>query len=131
MPTRTDVIAILIVLVTSFVVPVAMVAYHFAVEKPNPVVYEVHIQEDGGWPDSIVAKPGDVLKFISFDVTHSFYVNITTTDGFKVIDHIIYAGHVTEVHIPDNAKPGTYTVYCNIWCSRQHYGMMTTLTIEG
>ena len=130
MPNRTDMIAILIVVVTCFVVPVSMVAYHFAVEKPNPVVYEVHIQEDGGWPDNIVAKPGQLLRFISFDVTHSFYVNISLTNGdFEVIDHIIYAGHVSEVHIPENAAPGDYTVYCNVWCSNQHFNMVTTLTI--
>ncbi len=141
MPNRTDMIAILIVVVTSFIIPVSMVAYHFAVEKPNPTVYEVRIQEDGGWPDyiapdgtvlkdTIVAKPGQVLRFISFDVTHSFYVNITLNDGqFEIIDHIIYAGHVSEVTIPENAAVGEYTIYCNVWCSAQHFGMIATLKI--
>ncbi len=135
MPNKTDTIAILIVFLTSFVIPISMVAYHFVVEKQNPTVYEVRIQEDGGWPDAagpntIEAKPGDTLKFISLDVTHSFRVNITLTNGdFLIIDQVIYPGHVTEVHIPDNSQPGQYLIRCNVWCSHAHYVMTGILRI--
>lgn len=79
------------------------------------------IPENGGFqPDSISVQEGETvtLRFSASDVTHG--VAIGPALGIDLGD--IDPGHIKEVTLTFD-KAGTYTFYCNTWCSPKHWRM--------
>ncbi|MHA1946572.1 MAG: hypothetical protein ACW97W_10740 [Candidatus Hodarchaeales archaeon] len=73
---KIDLIGILFVIITSFLIPTSMLLIHTTSEADNGVI-AVQIFEDGGWnPKEIRVKVGErtKLSFLSYDVAHSFQV---------------------------------------------------------
>ena len=79
------------------------------------------IPESGGFqPNSIQASAGETitLRFTSPDVTHGIAIG----PGLDVDLGHVDPGQVKEVTLTfDHA--GTYTFYCNTWCSPNHWRM--------
>src|SRR5690348_3753139 len=79
------------------------------------------VPEAGGFqPNAITVQTGETvtLRFHSTDVTHG--VAIGPALGIDLGD--IEPGHVKEVTLTFD-KGGTYTFYCNTWCSVNHWRM--------
>jgi heme/copper-type cytochrome/quinol oxidase subunit 2 len=77
--------------------------------------------EAGGFqPDAIQVKAGETvtLRFSSVDVTHGIAIG----PGLGIDLGHVDPGQVKEITLTfDHA--GTYTFYCNSWCSPDHWRM--------
>ena len=104
--------------------PLAVLLYqqvHFQSSSIRVIDVTAFIPENGGFqPDSISVQEGETvtLRFSASDVTHG--VAIGPALGIDLGD--IDPGHIKEVTLTFD-KAGTYTFYCNTWCSPKHWRM--------
>ena len=79
------------------------------------------VPEAGGFqPNAITVQAGETvtLRFRSVDVTHGVAIGPAMGIDLGAID----PGHTKEVTLTFD-RGGTYTFYCNTWCSANHWRM--------
>ncbi len=84
--------------------------------------------EAGGFaPDTIQVEAGETvtLRFAALDVTHG----VALGPGLGVDLGDIDPGQVKEVTLTFD-QPGTYTFYCNTWCSPNHWRMRGVIEVR-
>lgn len=114
---------ILLLILVGLPVTVAISAPGTGLQSSNPRVIDViaAVPEAGGFqPNAISIQAGETvtLRFRSVDVTHG--VAIGPGLGIDLGD--IDPGHMKTVTLTFD-KGGTYTFYCNSWCSVNHWRM--------
>lgn len=85
------------------------------------IIIQAAVPEAGGFqPAAIQVDAGETvtLRFSSVDVTHGIAVG----PGLGIDLGHVDPGHVKEVTVTFD-KAGTYTFYCNTWCSPDHWRM--------
>jgi plastocyanin/mono/diheme cytochrome c family protein len=90
---------------------------------------QASVPERGGFsPESIRVAAGETvtLRFHSTDVTHSIAIG----PGLGIDVGQIDPGHIEEVTVAF-PEAGTYTFYCNTWCSDDHWRMRGVIRVEG
>jgi len=88
---------------------------------------DARIPEDGGFaPDAIRVAVGETvtLRFSSADVTHGIAIGPGLGMDLGHVD----PGKVKEITLTFD-QPGTYTYYCNAWCSPDHWRMRGTIQV--
>ena len=96
-------------------------------DQPGEVRMVAHRYEDGGWqPSTIRIKAGEKVRLhlTSEDVAHGFLAPELGLESGPIV-----AGQekVLELTV---SRPGVYTVYCNVFCSRRHGAMAGKLVVE-
>lgn len=83
-------------------------------------------QEGGFAPAAITVQTGKpiTLRFSALDVTHGVAIG----PGLGVDLGHIDPGRVKEITLTFE-QPGTYTYYCNAWCSPDHWRMRGTIQV--
>lgn len=112
--------------------PLAALGYQYVLRPRLAATRVIDITastpENGGFqPDSIDVQAGETvtLRFTSTDVTHGIAIG----PGLGVDLGSIDPGHVKEVTLTfDHA--GTYTFYCNTWCSVNHWRMRGVIDVS-
>ncbi len=92
------------------------------------ITIDMAVPEAGGFStDSIQVAAGEtvILRFRSQDVTHGVAIGPGTGIDLGQID----PGQVSEVEVTFD-KPGTYTYYCNTWCSTDHWRMRGIIEVR-
>jgi len=91
------------------------------------ITIDMAVPEAGGFsPDAIQIDEGEtvVLRFRSRDVTHGVAIGPGTGIDLGHID----SGYTSEVTVTFDT-PGTYTYYCNTWCSADHWRMRGVIEV--
>lgn len=92
------------------------------------ITVDMSAPEAGGFsPDIIDVDVGEtvILRFRSRDVTHGVAIGPGTGIDIGQVD----PGHVVEVPVTFD-HPGTYTYYCNTWCSVDHWRMRGVIQVH-
>ncbi len=112
-------------------VPVALLGYQYFVRLALSPVRVIDITaaapEAGGFqPDAIRVAAGETvrLRFSVPDVTHGIAIG----PGLGIDIGHVDPGQVREVEVTFD-RPGRYTVYCNTWCSPNHWRMRGTIEV--
>jgi plastocyanin len=118
----------LIVITAGFAL-LSLALYIQFVLAPHPRIIDIvaTIPESGGFsPDSITVQAGEtvILRFRSEDVTHG--VAIGPALGIDFGD--LAPGEVKQVTLTFD-KTGTYTFYCNHFCSLNHWRMRGVVSV--
>lgn len=91
------------------------------------ITIQAAVPESGGFqPSAIKVNAGETvtLRFSSMDVTHGIAIG----PGLGIDLGDVDPGHVQEVTLTFE-KAGTYTFYCNTWCSPDHWRMRGTVDV--
>lgn len=130
--TRREFTARIFLLLIVVGLPTSVFIYQFLV---RPALYEHRViditaatSENGGFqPNSIQVDAGETvtLRFTSTDVTHGIAIG----PGLGVDLGDVEAGHLKEVTLTFE-HAGTYTFYCNTWCSPNHWRMRGVLSVR-
>jgi plastocyanin/mono/diheme cytochrome c family protein len=114
------------------VIPVALLIYRYGLRSVENGVRVIDITavmpEAGGFqPDSIQVQAGETvtLRFHAEDVTHGIAIG----PGLGVDLGDVDPGHVKEVTLTFD-QAGTYTFYCNTWCSPNHWRMRGVIQVR-
>ena len=125
---RGALVALLLILVAF---PAAVLGYQFFLRlalTDVPVIDIVaRVPEAGGFaPEVIRLAAGQTvrLRFSVPDVTHGVAIG----PGLGVDLGDIDPGQVKEARVTFD-EPGRYTVYCNTWCSPNHWRMRSTIEV--
>lgn len=112
-------------------IPSLIVGYQYGYRPTHAdhrtVDIAARVPENGGFSPNVVrAEVGETitLRFASDDVTHGIAIG----PGLGVDLGQIDPGHVGEVTLTLDS-PGTYTYYCNTWCSLDHWRMRGVLEV--
>lgn len=122
---RREILVLGVVLLIVIGLPAAALGYQYRLRpalSPTRIIdIRAAAPEAGGFqPDAIQVKAGETvtLRFSSLDVTHGIAIG----PGLGIDLGQIDPGQVKEITLTfDHA--GTYTFYCNSWCSRDHWRM--------
>lgn len=122
-------IALLLIVVG---LPTGIIAFQFllrpALSANRVIDITAAIPENGGFqPNSLQVNAGETvtLRFTSTDVTHGIAIG----PGIGVDLGSIEPGHAKEITLTfDHA--GTYTFYCNTWCSLNHWRMRGVIDVR-
>jgi heme/copper-type cytochrome/quinol oxidase subunit 2 len=113
------------------VFPVAVLGYQFLARPALAEVRTIDIiaaaPEAGGFqPESIRVAAGETvrLRFSVPDVTHGIAIGPGLGLDLGQID----PGQVKEVEVTFD-EAGRYTLYCNTWCSPNHWRMRSTIEV--
>jgi len=105
--------------------PLGVLGYQRVLEPTFSEIRVIDIRasapENGGFqPASIQVAAGETvrLRFHSTDVTHGIAIGPGLSIDLGQID----PGHVGEITV-NFSEAGTYTYYCNTWCSADHWRM--------
>lgn len=130
-PNRAEFIALAAVIVILVGLPAAVLGYRFGLRPALAQVRTIDITaaapEAGGFmPDAIRIPAGEPvrLRFSAPDVTHGLAIGPGLNLDFGQID----PGQVKEVEVTFD-RPGRYTLYCNTWCSPNHWRMRSTIEV--
>ncbi len=122
---RREVIALVITFSILIGLPVGILGYERWLRPalaPNRIIDVIAaVPEAGGFqPGSIKVEAGETvtLRFSSADVTHGIAIG----PGLNIDLGHVDPGHVKEVTLTFD-RAGTYTFYCNVWCSPSHWRM--------
>ncbi|CAG0947351.1 Cytochrome c oxidase subunit 2 [Anaerolineae bacterium] len=122
---KRESLAIGIVVLILIGLPVGVLIYKRQQSSSGSAERVINIQaavpESGGFqPAAIKVKAGETvtLRFSSVDVTHGIAIG----PGLGIDLGHVDPGHVQEVTLTFD-KAGTYTFYCNTWCSPDHWRM--------
>lgn len=126
---RVAVVALLLILAGT---PLAIFGYQYLL-RPALAPYRIidilaTVPESGGFqPDSIQVAVGETvtLRFSAADVTHGVAIG----PGLGVDLGHVDPGHVAEVTLTFD-EGGTYTFYCNSWCSPNHWRMRGVIEVQ-
>ena len=83
--------------------------------------------EAGGFYPEIIRIPAGetvMLRFSVPDVVHGIAIG----PGLGIDIGNIYPGEVESIKIKID-EPGRYTIYCNTWCSPNHWRMRSTIEV--
>jgi plastocyanin/mono/diheme cytochrome c family protein len=129
---RREVIALAIALSIVIGLPITVLGYQRwlrpALAHNRVIDIIAAVPESGGFqPAAITVEAGEAvtLRFSSVDVTHG----IALGSGFTVDLGYVDPGHVKEVTLTFD-QPGTYTFYCNAWCSPDHWRMRGIVAVS-
>lgn len=89
---------------------------------------EAWVPEAGGFaPGAVTASVGEpvTLRFASMDVTHGIAIG----PGLGVDLGHVDPGQIKSITLTFD-QPGTYTYYCNAWCSDDHWRMRGTIQVN-
>lgn len=122
---RRERLAFVVVLLIVLGLPAAALGYQYRLRPALSPMRIIDIRaaapEAGGFqPDAIQVKAGETvtLRFSSVDVTHGIAIG----PGLGIDLGHVDPGQVKEITLTfDHA--GTYTFYCNSWCSPDHWRM--------
>ncbi|MEJ2557577.1 MAG: c-type cytochrome [Anaerolineae bacterium] len=128
---RRETLAIAIVLSILVGLPMASLGYQKwlrpAMASTRIIDISAAAPEAGGFqPDSIQVEAGETvtLRFASMDVAHGIAIG----PGLGVDLGYVDPGQVKEVTLTFD-RPGTYTFYCNSWCSPNHWRMRGVIQV--
>jgi plastocyanin/mono/diheme cytochrome c family protein len=129
---RRDTLAITLVLLMLIGLPVASLGYQHwlrpAMASTRIIDISAAAPEAGGFqPDSIQVEAGETvtLRFSALDVAHGIAIG----PGLDVDLGYVDPGQVKEVTLTFD-RPGTYTFYCNSWCSPNHWRMRGVIQVH-
>jgi len=112
--------------------PSLVLGFQFVVrprlDGPRTIDISASSPENGGFqPASVTVDAGEtvMLRFASNDVTHGIAIG----PGLGIDLGHVDPGHVKEVTL-SFAEPGTYTFYCNTWCSLDHWRMRGVVEVR-
>jgi len=128
---RLELLAFLILSVILVGVPAAALGYQYwlrlATASTRTIDINAYVPEDGGFAPSaitVVTNEPVTLRFASMDVTHGIAIG----PGLDVDLGHVDPGQVKEITLTFD-RPGTYTYYCNAWCSPDHWRMRGTIQV--
>ncbi|MCA0454012.1 MAG: c-type cytochrome [Chloroflexi bacterium] len=114
------------------VMPVGFFIYQYVLRPAISGVRVIDIRavapEAGGFqPDSMQVQAGETvtLRFHAEDVTHGIAIG----PGLGIDLGEIDPGHMKEVTLTFD-EGGTYTFYCNTWCSPNHWRMRGVIEVR-
>jgi mono/diheme cytochrome c family protein/plastocyanin len=131
MRNRTEYLALFAVGLILIGLPAAALGYEYwlrpATASTRVIDIDLRVPENGGFaPDAITVKAGEpvTLRFAAMDVTHGIAIG----PGLGVDLGQVDPGQVKDVTLTFD-QPGTYTYYCNTWCSPNHWRMRGTIQV--
>jgi mono/diheme cytochrome c family protein/plastocyanin len=131
MRNRTEYLALFAVGLILIGLPAAALGYQYwlrpATASTHVIDIDLRVPEDGGFmPGAITVRTGEpvTLRFASMDVTHGVAIG----PGLGVDLGYIDPGQVKDITLAFD-HPGTYTYYCNAWCSPDHWRMRGTIQV--
>jgi len=131
MKNRTEILALLTLGLILIGLPVTALGYQHWLRPmtASTRVFDIdaRIPENGGFgPDAVRIAAGEsvTLRFASMDVTHGVAIG----PGLDVDLGHVDPGQVKAITLTFD-EPGTYTYYCNTWCSPDHWRMRGTIQV--
>jgi plastocyanin/mono/diheme cytochrome c family protein len=128
---RSELMALVALSLILIVLPATVFVYQFvfrpALAEVRTIDITVAAPEAGGFqPDSFRVAAGETvrLRFSVPDVTHGLAIGPGLGLDWGHLD----PGEVKEVEVTFD-QPGRYTLYCNIWCSPNHWWMRGTIEV--
>lgn len=128
---RTELLALFAAGLILIGLPAAALGYQHwlrpATASTRLVDIQAYVPEDGGFaPGAITVTTGDpvTLRFAAMDVTHGIAIG----PGLGIDLGHVDPGKVKEITLSFD-QPGTYTYYCNAWCSPDHWRMRGTIQV--
>ncbi len=128
---RRELLALVALILIVVVLPTTILGYQFVI---RPVLAEVRTidiiaaaPEAGGFqPDTIRVAAGETvrLRFSVPDVAHGIAIGPGLGLDWGSVD----PGQVKEVEVTFD-RSGRYTLYCNTWCSPNHWRMRSTIEV--
>lgn len=129
---RSERLALFVVGLIVIGLPALVLGYQYGLRPsmsgPRVIDIRAAAPENGGFqPDSIRVVAGETvtLRFHSVDVTHGIAIG----PGLGIDLGQVDAGHVAEVTVTF-PQAGTYTFYCNAWCSEDHWRMRGVIEVR-
>ena len=111
--------------------PAAVLGYQFflrpALAEARTIDIVAAAPEAGGFqPENIRVASGETvrLRFSVPDVTHGIAIG----PGLDIDLGHVDPGQVKEIEVTFD-EPGRYTLYCNTWCSPNHWRMRSTIEV--
>lgn len=127
-----EVIAVVLLLAVIFGIPGVTLGYEYVFmpmrEDGHVVDIVARSPENGGFSVNAIEAFTDqpiTLRFTSADVTHGIAIG----PGLGVDLGHIDPGLTGEVTLNFD-QPGTYTIYCNTWCSPDHWRMRSVIQVR-
>jgi mono/diheme cytochrome c family protein/plastocyanin len=131
MRNRTETLALFAVGLILVGLPAATLGYQYwlrpATASTHVIDIDLRVPEAGGFaPDAITVNAGEpvTLRFAAMDVTHGIAIG----PGLGVDLGQVEPGQVKDITLTFD-HPGTYTYYCNTWCSPNHWRMRGTIEV--
>jgi cytochrome c oxidase subunit 2 len=128
---RTELIALIAVGLILIGLPAATLSYQYwlrpAMASTRVIDIDLSVPQKGGFaPGAITVKTGEpvTLRFASMDVTHGIAIG----PGLGIDLGQVDPGQVKAITLMFD-QPGTYTYYCNAWCSPDHWRMRGTIQV--
>lgn len=128
---RSEFVALTSLILIVVGLPIAILGYQFAWRPALADLRTIDITaaapEAGGFqPDRIRVAAGETirLRFAVPDVTHGLALGPGLGLDWGQVD----PGQVKEVEVSFD-RAGRYTLYCNTWCSPNHWRMRTTIEV--
>jgi len=129
---RSEFTARLIIGIILIGLPALILGYQFILRPQLSGIRKIEISastpENGGFqPNSFSVAAGETvtLRFTSTDVTHGVAIG----PGLGVDLGHVDPGHIKEVTLTFD-EAGTYTFYCNTWCSVNHWRMRGVIEVR-
>lgn len=130
--TKREFAARLVLLLIVVGLPTSVLVYQLllrpAMNGNRVIEITAAIPENGGFqPDSIQVNAGEMvtLRFTAADVIHGIAIG----PGLGVDLGEIEPGHTQEITLTFD-QAGTYTFYCNTWCSLNHWRMRGVIAVS-
>lgn len=129
---RREQAALVLTVLILVAMPVAALGYQYGLRpllSPHRIIDIIAAApEAGGFqPDSIRVVAGETLtlRFSAVDVTHGVAIG----PGLGIDLGHIDPGHVREITLTFE-RGGTFTFYCNTWCSPNHWRMRGVIEVH-
>jgi cytochrome c oxidase subunit 2 len=128
---RTEMIALVAVGLILIGLPAAALGYQHwlrpATASTRVIDIDAYVPEEGGFaPGAITIPMGEpvTLRFTAMDVAHGIAIG----PGLDVDLGHVDPGQVKAITLTFD-QAGTYTYYCNVWCSPDHWRMRGTIQV--
>jgi mono/diheme cytochrome c family protein/plastocyanin len=129
---RRELLARIFAILILLGLPGAIVSYQLWLrpELSSHLVIDIDaaVPEAGGFSPGTIQVDVDetvTLRFSAIDVSHGIAIGPGVNNDFGFID----PGEVKEITLSFD-KPGTYTYYCNVWCSPNHWRMRGIIEVS-
>ncbi len=127
-----ETLAVILLVVVLIGIPAASLGYEYALKPAREDGHVVEIvaraPENGGFSVGTIEAFTDTpitLRFTSADVTHGIAIG----PGLGIDLGHIDPGLTGEVTLNFD-QPGIYTIYCNVWCSPDHWRMRSVIQVR-
>jgi mono/diheme cytochrome c family protein/plastocyanin len=128
---RAELLALVAVGLILIGLPAAVLGYQYGLRPALADIRTLNIvaaaPEAGGFqPDTLRVAAGETvrLRFSAPDVAHGLAIGPGLDMDFGQVD----PGQVKEVEVTFD-RPGRYTLYCNTWCSPNHWRMRSVVEV--